>query len=550
MKAETIKVKISGMTCDHCARSIEKKFEGKPGILEKTVSYPQASGEFKFDSEQINKSEIIEIIKATGHYRVVDELPGEETSKGSNGQQHLIIIGGGSAAFAAAIRAVELDAWVTMINDGLPIGGTCVNVGCVPSKTLIRAAETHYRANHPRFAGIETGGRVSDFAAIIGQKRELVGQLRQEKYLDVVAGLPGVQILNGRARLTSATTVEVNGEVISGDKILIATGAAPYIPPVPGLAESGFLTNETAFELEELPESLIVLGGRYIALEIGQMFARLGSKVTILQRSPRILPTEAADLTNALSGYLSEEGIDIVTGVGLQSVRRRNGQVEVQAVVKGEKQTFRAAQLVAATGRKPNTGDMGLEKVGVAVDEKGFLQVDETRQSSVPGIYGAGDVVGEPMFVYTAAYEGKLAAENALSGSAKSRDYTALPWVIFTDPQVAGVGPDELQARQMGIDSESTTLPLSYVPRSLAARDTRGFIKLIRDRSNNKLIGARILAPEGAELLMEVALAIKFGITVDQISEMFHPYLTLSEGIKLAAITFSKDVKELSCCAT
>ncbi len=411
----------------------------------------------------------------------------------------LAIIGGGSAAFAAAIKAGELGARVTMINAGLPIGGTCVNVGCVPSKTLIRAAETNHRANHHNFHGIETQGRITDFGKIIGQKTALVEQLRQAKYLDVIADQKGVRIIDGQATLFARDKVEVNGESIQADRILIATGATTNVPPVPGLAESGYLTNETAFELEQLPESLIVLGGRYIALELAQMFSRLGSRVTVLQRSPRILPTETEDLTSKLTGYLAEEGIEVVIGVTLSEISRKNNGVLVKAIINGAPKEFRASQILIATGRKPNTSGMGLEKAGLILDPRGFLVVDDVLQSNVAGIYGAGDVVGEPMFVYTAAYEGALAAENAILGSSKKRDYTALPWVIFTDPQVAGAGFDKQQALAQGIDAEAATLNLEHVPRSLAARDTRGFIKLIRDRATDRLVGARILAPEGSE---------------------------------------------------
>ncbi len=463
---------------------------------------------------------------------------------------HLVILGGGSAAFAAAIRATELGGKATIINARLPIGGTCVNVGCVPSKNLIRAAEAHFRANHNPFAGIRSHSEVVNFRQIIEQKRDLVSELRQGKYTDVVKDLPDVELIEGWGTLTSPNTVKVNGNEIVGDAVLIATGVSPAIPDVPGLAESGYLTNETAFELEELPESLIVLGGRYVALEIAQMFARLGSKVTILQRSERILPTESPDITDVLTSYFIGEGIEIVTGTQLEKVFRGGNGVTVQVVVDGEVRTFQASHLLAATGRKPNTRDIGLEALGVALDARGYLQVDTTLQTSVANIFGAGDVIGEHQFVYTAAYEGKIAAENALTGSRIERDYTALPWVVFTDPQVAGVGLDEHQAAEMGIETDTAVLPLSYIPRALAARDTRGFIKLIRNRFNDQLVGARILAPEGSELLMEVALAIKFGITVEELVNMHHPYLTLGEGIKLAAITFKKDVATLSCCAT
>jgi mercuric reductase len=463
----------------------------------------------------------------------------------------LVIVGGGSAAFAAALKAGEIGAETILINDGLPIGGTCVNVGCVPSKTLIRAAEAHHRAGHSRFAGIRSRSEVPDFKTVIAQKRELVEELRQAKYLDVVADLPGFRRLEGRARLLDSRHVAVDGEVLEADRILVATGAAPRIPAIPGLADAGYLTNESAFELEELPQSLIVLGGRYVALESAQMFARFGVEVTVLQRSPRILPEEMPDLTDALTRFLREEGIDVVTGVAVgQVLLRRGGGVEVEAEVDGAARTFRASRILAATGRRPNTRDLGLETAGVELDAGGFVVVDAALRTSAAGVYAAGDVIGGPMYVYTAAYEGALAAANAFGeGAARERDYTALPWVIFTDPQVAGVGLDERQAADRGLAVDVAVLPLAHVPRSLAARDTRGFVKLIREASSDRLLGARILAPEGSELLMELSLAIRHGLTAGELASTFHPYLTLSEAVKLAAISFGKSVEKLSCCA-
>jgi mercuric reductase len=270
----------------------------------------------------------------------------------------------------------------------------------------------------------------------------------------------------------------------------------------------------------------------------------------VLQRSNHILPTESEDITNALTGYLTEEGLEILTGAAVEQVHRGKQGVVVRAKINDEKREFTAAQILVATGRKPNTRNIGLERAGVLLDEHGFIEVSPTLQTTLPGIWAAGDVLGQNMFVYTAAYEGALAAENALTKADRLADYTALPWVVFTDPQVAGIGMDERQARAAGRDAEVATLPLSYVPRAIAARDSRGLIKLIRDKKTDLLLGARILAPEGSELLMELAMAIKFGITVRQIRESFHAYLTLSEGVKLAAITFGKDVAQLSCCAT
>jgi len=459
-------------------------------------------------------------------------------------------VGGGGAAFAAALKASGLGARATIINDGLPMGGTCVNVGCVPSKTLLRAAETLHRAQSSRaFAGIETSGRLADFGAVMRQKRELVEALRQAKYADVIGDDPNIKFAHGRGRLIDARTVEVNGERLVGDAVLLCTGARPAVPEIPGLSNVPFLTNESAFELTEMPESLIVLGGRYIALECAQIFSRLGSRVTVLQRSARILPTESPALTDELTAHLKAEGLGIVTGTAIQRVFTEGAGIAVEAVVNGKREIFRARRLLVATGRTPNSDGLGLEKAGVKVDAQGFISADVHLATTVTDIYAAGDVIGEPMFVYTAAYEGALAAENALAGTSRQRDYTALPWVVFTDPQVAGVGLDLTEAEAAGRDAEASTLPLSQVPRAIAARDTRGFIQLIRDRKTDGLLGARILAPEGGELLMEAALAIRHGITVGELKTAFHPYLTLSEGIKLAALSFGKDVKKLSCCA-
>lgn len=555
-KQQKIELSIQGMTCDSCAMHVEKALQSVSGAIHVRVP-GWASGRATVEvSGEVSDQELTDAVSQAGYQAAVQSREAKVThpSKLSLQQEgstdfDLLIIGTGGAGMAAAIKGSELGARVAIVEVGT-IGGTCVNVGCVPSKTLIRAAKAHHRARQHPFAGIESISRVVNFKAVIDQKRELIGEMRQGKYVDVLSHLKNVKFIQGRAQLISAQTVTVNGKQMTAEKIIVATGASPAIPPIPGLAESGYLTNETAFELEELPESLIVLGGRYVALEIAQMFARFGSRVTILQRSPRILPTEGVDLTDALTNYLEQEGIEVITGVKINHVRRDGNNVIVEAFVEGEKKKFYSSHILAALGRKPRTQGFGLEHIGIELDNNRFLKVKETLQTSVSQIFAAGDVIGEPMYVYTAAYEGALAAENALTGAAKKRDYLALPWVIFTDPQVAGVGIDEQQAKENGLDAESAVLLLEHVPRSLAARDTRGFIKLIRNRQTDQLIGARILAPEGSELLMEISLAIKYGITVQELASSFHPYLTLSEGVKLAAITFGKDVSKLSCCAS
>ncbi|MFQ5569523.1 MAG: mercury(II) reductase [Rhodothermales bacterium] len=553
-----LELDIEGMTCGSCARHATEALEAVPGVEQARIDDWRTGRATVRGTNGIDHDGLVSAIARAGYQaRVLAERPAQphhpvppsSESGDSAGVYDLVVIGGGSASFAAAIKASELGGRVAIVNDGLPIGGTCVNVGCVPSKTMIRAAEAHHRSAHHSFEGITSQSEVTDFAAVTRQTQALVAELRQKKYVDVVADDPNITIIQGRASLASEHLVEVNGQRLNAKNILIATGARTFVPDIPGLDEVGYLTNETVYRLEEQLEHLIVLGGRYIALENAQLFARLGSKVTVLQRSARILPTEAADMTDALTGYLSEEGIDVRTGVAIDSVRHEGDEVVVETRIDGTVHTFRGSHLLLATGRQGNTEGLGLEALGIRTDQRGYLPVDETLRTAVPTIFGAGDVLGEQQFVYTAAYEGNLAAANALGRDFARRDYRALPWVVFTDPQVAGVGMDETQAETTGIDFEVSKLNLDQVPRAIAARDTRGFIKLLRDRTTDRLIGARILAPEGSELLMEVALAIKYGITIQELVAQFHPYLTLSEGIKLAAITFGKDIKKLSCCA-
>ena len=347
--------------------------------------------------------------------------------------------------------------------------------------------------------------------------------------------------------MESPTSVKVGDRTIEGSHILLCTGAHPFIPDIEGLSDVNYLTNEEAFELDTLPESIIVVGGSYIALEVAQMFSRMGSKVTILQRSDRILSTEEADLTDELDRYLREEGITIVTGNAIQRVSEEGNGVTVHTLVNGKEETFSAQKLIMATGRKANTANMELEAVGVALERNGAVKVNGYLQTSVPTIYAAGDVLGSNMFVYAATYEGKLAVDNAFTDVKKEADFSVLPWVIFTDPQVAGVGLDEAQAKAEGLHVDTAFLPMAHLPRAVLANDTRGSIKLIRNTETDTLVGARILAPEGSELLMELALAMKFGIKVSDLREMLHPYFTLSEAVKLAADTFSMPEKEFDC---
>lgn len=548
-------LKFSEKICDHCNIIIKNLLEK---LYDKDISihFKDDHGEIEL-SEKIHPETIAQIIQTIPHKVIESKI--EEIQESlkktfinthrANHQYDLIILGGGSSAFSAAIKASEWNKKVLMVNDGLPIGGTCVNVGCIPSKILIRTAEQYFYANHPNFKAIKSGNAKLDFKETIQHTREIVQELRKQKYLDVLKDNENVTILKGYGTLIDPHTVKVHGETFTGKYILIATGSSTYIPSIPGLDSINYLTNETLYELEELPEHLIIIGGRYIALENAQSFARFGSKVTILQRSRRILPDELADISETLKTFLEQEGITVVTNTHITSLEKRNNKIIVHALVDNKEEVFEGSHLFLATGRKGNIDKLNLESIGIEVYKNDFIKTNEYLQTTVPNIYAAGDVTGEYFFVYAAAYEGALAVENIFNGNKKKKDYSIFPWVIFTDPQVAGVGIDEKQATILNINYEVSKTYLSDVPRSIVGNNTNGFIKLIRNKENDELIGARILAHEGSELIMQLSLAMKYKINIKELKEMFYPYLTLSEGIKLSAIGFDKDINKLSCCA-
>ena len=471
------------------------------------------------------------------------------TSNKGNGRYDLVVVGAGSAGFSAAITAAELGAQVALVGHGT-IGGTCVNIGCVPSKALIRATEAVRHANDAaaRFDGIESGARVVDWAAQIAQKDALVAGLRQAKYADLLPEYNNVVYHEGPARLVDGG-VQVAGQHIGSERIIITTGARPALPGIPGIADVSPLDSTTALALTELPRSMIVLGGGYIGVELAQTFARAGVEVTLVFRS-RLLPEAEPEIGAALATYLADEGIKIVSGITYESARKTDdGGVALAIARDGRPEILTAERILVATGRRSNTEALGLAETGIDLTPAGAIIVDDRMRTSKAGVYAAGDVTGKDQFVYMAAYGAKLAAKNALNGNSLSYDNTAMPAVVFTDPQVASVGMTEAQARAAGHSVRTSVLSLDKVPRALAARDTRGLIKLVADGSTRKLLGAHILAPEGADSIQTAALAIRCGLTIDDLSETIFPYLTTVEGLKLAAQTFDRDVKKLSCCA-
>ena len=460
----------------------------------------------------------------------------------------LVIIGGGAAGFAAAMVANSLDADTAMINSGLPLGGTCVSVGCVPTKHLLAVAEGLYQAQNPRFDALDIAPPSFDFSRAVADKDRLIETLRGTNYRDVLGVMPKVDLFSGNGRFVSPHEIEVGGERIIGKRFLIATGASPRVPQFPGIDEVGYLTNREALSLTELPKSLIVLGTGPLELEFAQLLSRFGTKVTVLTHGERTLSHEEPEISIALAGYLEEEGIDIHTRVEANSTREENVMKTVEATVDGEKMTFTAEELLIAVGVRANTASLGLEQVGVALEENGDVIIDEHFKTSADHIYAAGDVIGPPHLETVAAKEGHIAVLNALGAESATTDHNVIPHAVFTSPQVASVGMTEEAYASVYNVCACRSVEMRYVPKARAINDTRGLIKMTIDPTTTRIVGVHILAPLAAEMIHEAVLAVKNKMTIDELIDTVHIFPTLSEGIKMAAQAFRRDITKMSCC--
>ncbi|RFF31610.1 mercury(II) reductase [Wenzhouxiangella sediminis] len=461
---------------------------------------------------------------------------------------HIAIIGSGSAAFAAAIRAAEEGARVSMIERGT-LGGTCVNVGCVPSKIMIQAAHVaHVRSDSPFDDSISATPPRIDRKQLFVQQKARVEELRQSKYQSIVDSREAIEVIRGQAHFVDRHTLAVETESgakqhLTFDRCLIATGARPAIPPIPGLVGTPYWTSTEALESETIPNRLAIVGSSVVAVELAQAFARLGSQVTILARST-LLSREDPAIGEHLTRVFRDEGIVVLENTEASRVDHVGDEFQLAT----GQDTLEADRLLVATGRAPNTNGMGLENIGVEIEKNGAVIVDDHMQTSTAGIHAAGDCSNQPQLVYVAAAAGTRAAINMIGGDA-ALDLRAMPAVVFTEPQVATAGLSEAQAKHQGIEVETRTLDLENVPRALANFDTRGFVKLVAEVDSKRLIGVQAVAGNAGELIQSASLAIQQRMTVDELADQLFPYLTMVEGLKLAAQTFTRDVKKLSCCA-
>lgn len=555
-------LKIDGMTCASCAEHVRQALESVPGVRSAAVSYSKALADVTVD-EEVSPDTLATAVTTAGYHAEVADLPNQFTGlldrafvsfriggkrSGDAGALWVAVIGSGGAAMAAALKAAENGAQVTLIERGT-IGGTCVNVGCVPSKIMIRAAHiAHLRQTSPFDAGITATAPAIDRPRLFAQQQARVDDLRHAKYENILNTSPNINVLHGKAHFTGSDTLTValtaGGErTVLFDRCLIATGATAAVPSMPGLKETPYWTSTEALASDVIPKRLAVIGSSVVALELAQAFARLGSHVTVLARHTLLYKEDPA-IGETVTAAFRAEGIEVLEQTQASHVSHVDGEF-VLTMIHGE---LRADQLLVATGRSPNTGSLNLASAGVHLDERGAIVIDTGMRTSAPDIYAAGDCTSQPQFVYVAAAAGTRAAINMTGGDARL-NLDTMPAVVFTEPQVATVGYSEAQAHRAGIETDSRTLTLDNVPRALMNFDTQGFIKLVAEAGSGRLIGVQAVAPEAGEIIQTAAIAMRARMTVQDLADQLFPYLTMVEGLKLAAQTFSKDVTQLSCCA-
>jgi mercuric reductase len=542
---------IRGMTCEGCNETVAEAM-ATAGATDIRADF--RSGQATFEPGDATEQTLARAVEQAG-YEVVgfEEAPqradGPEHRRGPDPRPEydLLIVGSGSAAFAAGIRARDLGATVALCESNT-IGGTCVNVGCVPSKAMLAAADLYHRAGNSPFPGVAPSSGSLDLTALVGAKDELVTEMRAEKY-ENLADEYGFTLLCGLGRFTGPDTFECDGQEIRADQYLVATGASPSVPPIPGLEETGYLTSTTALEVRDLPGSMVVIGANAIGLEMGQLFLHLGSRVTFLEALPRVAPFEEPEISGVIAKVLRDEGAEVHTGATITRVQSESEHRIVVYERNGAEHRVEAERILVATGRRPNTRDLGLEAAGVELTERGAVKVDAFMGTTNPRIWAAGDVTDSPQFVYVAAAQGSVVADNAIGKVGRSIDWRGLPRITFTSPQIASVGMTAEQATKAGHAVDSRTLELSAVPRALVDRDARGLIKLVAEEGSGRVLGVHMLAKGAGEVILAGVYAVKKNMTVTELAETWAPYLTMAEGLKLVAQTFTRDVSKLSCCA-
>jgi len=461
----------------------------------------------------------------------------------------LVIVGGGAAGFAAATKANDLGARTLIVNSGLPIGGTCVNVGCIPSKLLLEMAYDFSYCKNARFESINHNQDVwIEFKRVIAEKDGIINKLRNKNYIDVLDSFRSIDFIDGKAYLRSSHEIEVSGEVYWGNKFIIATGSSPRVLPFRGIERIKYLTNREAISLEQLPKSIIVVGGGPLGLEFAQMFAMFGSQVYVIEKESRIIPLEEPEISFSLQKALENWGIKFYTGADIEHVLEDENLKFVKFRLGDKEMTLQGEEILLAAGVLPNTSGIGLENASVDLNGRGFVKVDDTLRTTAENIWAAGDCVGRMPLETVAAKEGNVAATNALEGKGLTINYDSIPHAVFTFPQIASVGTtEESMMRKLNVCA-CRVIPFSAVPKALATKRDDGLIKMVVDPHDGSVAGVHIISHDAAEIIHEAVLAVKFKLKIWDIIDTVHVFPTFAEAIKIAALAFTRDVSVMSCC--
>lgn len=448
---------------------------------------------------------------------------------------NLVVIGGGSAGLVAAYIAAMVKARVVLIEKHR-MGGDCLNTGCVPSKALIRSARFSADVNRAEKFGFSIAYHGFNFADVMDRVRKIIKRIEPHDSVERYTRL-GVKCIEGEARITSPYSVEVNGNTITTRSIVIATGARPFVPPVDGLDKVKYLTSDSVWNLDELPDRLVVLGGGPIGCEMAQAFSRLGSKVTLIEMGTRIMPREDEDVSVHLSARFKSEGINIRTVHTAKAIKTRGDEKWLICDHYGKDEKIAFDKILIAIGRKANTAGLGLDDLGIHLRQNGTIETNEYLQTAVPTIYASGDVTGPYQFTHTAAHQSWYASVNALFGFVKrfKVNYSVIPWTTFTDPEVARVGLNVQEAEEKGLEYEVTTFGFNDLDRAITEEADQGFVKVLTIPGKDNILGVTIAGEHAGELIAEFVLAMKQGVGLNKILATIHAYPTMSEANKYAA---------------
>jgi len=465
----------------------------------------------------------------------------------------LVIVGRGAAAFSAMIKASELTggkASILMVGTG-PVGGTCVNVGCVPSKYLLEASHANFYPRHPKFSGIGPARPDADFGKVMTGVRALVSEFRRDKYEKVLGSYPNVELIEAKGRFKSANEVEVlNGssQIVKAKNVIVATGSRPSSPRIEGLTEAGFITSDTVWNLKERPQRVVIIGGGAIGLELGQAFLHFDSDVSIVEAMPRIIATAEPEISEVLQRRLESEGMKFYVKARINTVGTAGGRKFLEAVTAQGRMKLECDEILVATGRVPNTNELALEKAGIRTDKRGFIETDATMKTSNPRVYAAGDCVSKKLMLETlSAREGVVAASNIM-GEKEVIDYLSTPWAVFTNPQIAAVGKTEEEYVKETGSCSCRIVQLGDVAKAAMLDEKDGLLKLVINPRTGQVVGLHVLSPLATEYIIEGVYAMRYGSTFRDIMNTIHIFPTLAEGVKLAAQSFVRDIGTMSCC--